>query len=262
MTDLDQLQSLGFVVLRRFFEPAHLIAEVDHVLATGRRESAASWLGGAIRFQYVPMMTNETPHSLELLSRAEGVARSILGGSVLPTRAKGTRYRGDTPWHADSALPMVSLGFAAYLEPLVSDTGALRVLPGSHLPGVADGLRSEGVEGQPASARAAHTVETEPGDLLVFDEHLFHASAGGGVRRQWRVDFVRDLDDLASEELVRQYFAGIFPPDWDGGYDALRYPSYGPDWLASGRPSVERLRALGVYAMAARQEAFRGPMSP
>lgn len=132
------------------------------------------------------------------------------------------------------------------------------VLPRSHRQEVADVLRSEGVEGQPASARPAHTVETEPGDLLVFDEHLFHASAGGGVRRQWRVDFVRDPDDLDSEQVVRQYFAGIFPADWDGGYDSVRYPSYGSDWLASGQPSVERLRALGVYELAARQEAFRG----
>jgi hypothetical protein len=36
----------------------------------------------------------------------------------------------------------------------------------------------------------AHVIETEPGDLIVIDEHLFHASSGGAVRRQWRVDYL------------------------------------------------------------------------
>ena len=55
---------------------------------------------------------------------------------------------------------------------------------------------------------------------------------------------------------MRSYFSGIFPPDWDGGYDALRYPSYGPDWLGSGHAAVGRLQALGVYDAATRQELF------
>lgn len=39
-------------------------------------------------------------------------------------------------------------------------------------------------------------------------------------------------------------------------YEAERYPSYGPDWQNSGRASVMRLKELGVYELANRQEAF------
>src|SRR5437868_633252 len=78
------------------------------------------------------MMTAETPISLSLLDRVEVTAKMILDCAVLPTRAKAVRYSGDTSWHTDSAIPISSVGFAAYLEPLGADNGALRVLPGSH----------------------------------------------------------------------------------------------------------------------------------
>jgi hypothetical protein len=203
------------------------------------------------------MMTNRTPASLALLDRLETTAEQLLGGPVLPTRAKGVRYMAETPWHADSDDGAVkSVGFAAYLEPLGADSGALRVLPASHRQGFADELRRASVAGLPAGELPGHVVCTDPGDIVVFDEHLLHASAGGNPRRQWRVDFVLDLRDAAGEARLQAYFARIFPPDWDGGYDVDEHPSYGADWLASGRRAALRLQQLGVYDLAARQEAF------
>ena len=84
----------------------------------------------------------------------------------------------------------------------------------------------------------------------------FIASFGGRTRRQWRIDFLRDPVGDEAERITKSYFAGIYPPDWDGGYDVDRYPSYGPDWRTSGRPAVARLEALGVYELAEAQEAF------
>jgi hypothetical protein len=129
------------------------------------------------------------------------------------------------------------------------------VLPGSHRRDFAEALRALGAAGTPAEALPAHVVATEPGDVIAFDEHLFHASAGGGARRQWRLDYLRDPPDVEAEEHARSYFRSIYPPDWDGGYDVERYPSYGPDWQRSMRPSVARLGELGVYELASRQEA-------
>jgi hypothetical protein len=201
------------------------------------------------------MMSAETPVSLSLLDRLEAVAVTLLGGPVLPTRAKAVVYGGDTEWHVDSASPVQSLGCAAYLELLGAESGALRVLPGSHRGELAARLRRLGAIGAPAPALPGHVVATEPGDVIVFDEHLFHASAGGGIRRQWRLDYVRDPVGAEDEEHTRAYFRSIYPPDWDGGYDVETFPSYGSAWLGSGRPSVMRLGALGVYELAAIQEA-------
>jgi len=129
-------------------------------------------------------------------------------------------------------------------------------MPGSHRPEFGNALRALGVIGMPAQTLPAHVVVTEPGDMILFDEHLFHASFGGGTRRQWRVDYVCNPVSAEAEDHTKGYFADIYPPDWDGGYDVDRYPSYGPDWRDSGRPSVARLEALGAYELAARQEAF------
>lgn len=201
------------------------------------------------------MMTAQTPVSLWLLDRAETVAADLFGGPVLPTRAKGVRYFGDTPWHTDSDLPLTSVGVLAYLEPVGADSGALRVLPGSHHPQFGDAVRAL-VAGLTASALPGHVVATEPGDMILLDEHLFHASFGGGTRRQWRVDYVKAPVSAEEENRTKSYFASIYPPDWDGGYDVDRYPSYGPDWRNSSRAAVAKLEALGVYELAVRQETF------
>ena len=81
--------------------------------------------------------------------------------------------------------------FVAYLEPLDGDTGALRVLPGSHrLTDAALGhlysldLDVPDVPGQ--------VLATEPGDVIVFDPLLYHASWGGKDRHQWSTMYVRD----------------------------------------------------------------------
>jgi hypothetical protein len=256
---LSHFQTFGFAVLRQFFETNALVEEIDRVLHDGILPSSGRIRGAVTSFQYVPMMTAETPMSLSLLDRTEGVAKILLRCPVLPTRAKAVRYSGDTSWHADSVVPIASVGCAAYLECLEAESGALRVLPGSHGPEFSDAICALGT-GIAAQTLPAHVVSTEPGDLIVFDEHLFHASCGGGVRRQWRVDFVSDPRTVKAEELAKTYYGGIFPSNWDGGYDVERYPSYGSDWQGSGRASVLRLNQLGVYELANRQEAFMRSM--
>jgi hypothetical protein len=250
----DAFWTFGFAVLRQFFDPQPLATEIDRVMDDALDADVSRT--GDIRFQYVPMMTAETPISLQLLDRVEAVAASVFGASVLPTRAKGVRYSGNTPWHIDSALPLASVGFLAYFETLGADNGALRVLPGSHHTDFRDALRRRGVDGSSDLTLPAHVIATEPGDLILLHEHVFHSSHGGGTRRQWRVDFLSAPASVEAEALAKSYFAGIYPPDWDGGYDVDRYPSYGTAWRDSNRPSAARLEALGVYALAATQEAF------
>ena len=256
--DIPHFQTFGFVVLRQAFDPRPLAAEIDRVMRDGLVSSGDAPGDGGIRFRYVPMMSAETPVSLALLDRLAPVAATLLGGPALPTRAKGVLYRGDTPWHTDSTFRIASVGFAAYLEPLRAETGALRVLPGSHRPGFAEALRALEAAGAAAEALPGHVVVTEPGDVIVFDEHLFHASAGGGTRQQWRLDYLRDPVGAEAEDQARSYFRSIYPPDWDGGYDVEKYASYGLDWRSSLRSSVARLGELGVYELAARQEAHAG----
>jgi hypothetical protein len=251
---VESFRAFGFAVLRQFFDPRALAMEVDRVLSDGLLRQPPH--DGEIRFQYVPMMTAETPASLSLLDRLGAVAETLFDRPVLPTRAKGTRYFGETPWHVDSVLPVASLGCLAYLEPTDPDTGALRVVPGSHHPPFNEALRDLRVARVRDPSLPGHVVATDPGDVILMNEHVFHAAFGGGVRRQWRVDYLGV--PVGGEEfiLTESYFASLYDREWDGGYDVDRYPSYGPDWRRSGRAAVAQLEALGVYEGAAAQEAF------
>ena len=247
----DTFRIFGFVVLKRCFDPGPLAAEVDCVLGHGVERTCAD--NGA-RFRYVPMMTRATPASLSLLDSVETMAEAILGGPVLPTRAKATRYVGNTNWHVDSAAPVTSIGVLAYLDPLRSRTGTLRILPGSHHAVFAEAIHARRSADWDDHGWPGYVVATEPGDLIVLDEHVWHASAGGGIRRQWRVDFLRVPHTAEMTMQTKAYFADLYAPTDDIGYDATRYPSYGRDWRESGRPAVERLRALGVYELASAHE--------
>src|SRR5262245_26552637 len=126
----DAFRTFGFAILREFFDASSLAEELDRVMGKGITSRITHYEG--INFQYVPMMTAETPVSLTLLDRAGAVAETVLGGPVIPTRAKGTRYFGSSPWHTDSEFLVTSIGFLAYCEPLGAHSGALRVIPGSH----------------------------------------------------------------------------------------------------------------------------------
>jgi hypothetical protein len=231
----------GYVVLRKVFDPSGLLAEVDEALKMGlRAEGDVKQGAGGVEFRSVVMMCEHTPVSLALLDSFAVLAAELLGRRVLPGRAKGTRYFGSSGLHADSDMAIPSLGFVAYLEPVDATSGALQVVPRSH--------RRDG----PVRLSAAVAVPTTPGDVIVFEEHLAHGSVGGAVRRQWRVDFLPDPLDRDEEALVRASFARLFDPDWDGGDDVDRYPSYGPYWQTLDRPWTARLRVLGVYELAAR----------
>ena len=73
--------------------------------------------------------------------------------------------------------------------------------------------------------------------MILLDERVL-ASFGGGIRRQWRVDYLSVPAEHTEVSFIKSYFASIYTPGWDGGY------------------GVARLDALGVYEIVAAQEAF------
>jgi hypothetical protein len=230
----------GFAVLRSVFDADELSVEVDDVFRDAFAGEVLQDGSGGIRFASVPMMSERTPVSVSLAVKLADAAALAVGRAVVPGRAKGTTYVGESASHSDNDVNIPSVGFVAYLEPLQAGRGALEVFPGSHRGAL------------PAQALA---LETQPGDIVAFDEHLFHGSSGGTRRRQWRVDFVADPRTDAETELVRGSFAQIFDPKWDGGYDVDRYPSFGEWWRYTHPEWSSRLTELAVVDMATAYEA-------
>ena len=56
------------------------------------------------------------------------------GSSGDATSGDGNLYAGDTHWHSDGygTRPVLSIKMAFYLDRVTRETGALRVIPGSH----------------------------------------------------------------------------------------------------------------------------------
>ena len=80
---------------------------------------------------------------------------------------------------------------AFYLDPLTRGTGALRFIPGSHKPdhfvrtGKIDVNNSRELFGVPPTEfPGSVAMETNPGDVVIFNHDLYHASFGGGNRRR------------------------------------------------------------------------------
>ena len=121
--------------------------------------------------------------------RLHGIFVSLLGADFDYTGSDGNYYVGDSAWHSDlwQTEPML-IKMAFYLDPLKRETGAIRLIPGSHCMGdrYAESLHTMdasmwGLEVRDVPAVA---VETKPGDVVLFDARLKHASFGGNKRRR------------------------------------------------------------------------------
>jgi hypothetical protein len=140
----------------------------------------------------------DEPRVLSVLDPAGPVAEAMLEGGVAAAldevtggewqvvAADASRFYADTPWHRDG--PHVVhryVAVIAYLEPAGADGGALRVVPGSHTMAAFDRdwlTREEwGIE---ADEVPATVLETEPGDVILLDQNVAHATCHGGDGRR------------------------------------------------------------------------------
>jgi hypothetical protein len=95
-------------------------------------------------------------------------------------------------------------------------------------------------------------LETSPGDVIAFDLHLFHASAGGDKRLAWTIEYLPwpGLGDRERLRAVRDLVVDAAEFDHED-FDTQRWPAW-REWAAGAReiPSrrlaVERLQLLGV----------------
>ena len=95
------------------------------------------------------------------------VAEQLYGPEIFCAYAEANRYVGDTSWHPDYSLNYNAPGcrFAFYLDPLTADSGALRIIPGSHAPPLHvtlhDAHQKRGGPGHTTEGLAAELVSTQ-----------------------------------------------------------------------------------------------------
>ncbi|MCA0457840.1 MAG: phytanoyl-CoA dioxygenase family protein [Chloroflexi bacterium] len=131
--------------------------------------------------------------------RVNGIFSSLLGDDFNYIGSDGNFYVGDTNWHSDLDWASDAIGtprlkyykMAFYLDPLTRSSGALRVIPGSHRFGepYAEGLekqvrKSQDVWGISGAEIPAIPLETNPGDVVVFNFATKHSAWGGDNQRR------------------------------------------------------------------------------
>ena len=192
-----QFDALGFVVRRAAFGAA----EVGSVVRA-LESVCADFLGRPPGGKDVVWESHFVERSAALTDliaddRIYLAVCDLLGDDVLWSGSEGMwgfdDSLADHDWHADGGwlreqMAPYRLKVMLYLEPLRRDTGALRIIPGSHrsllhesllpfnrasLPG--GSLRYFGRRGRDVPA---HAIETDPGDVVFFNNWLFHAVYG------------------------------------------------------------------------------------
>ncbi|HET7013436.1 MAG TPA: phytanoyl-CoA dioxygenase family protein [Streptosporangiaceae bacterium] len=257
-------QTFGYVLLPGLLTRAEaqtLRSEVTDALtgAFGMLGTESDDLGG-ISGDYLPLSVDRAPFSQSLIADDRRTFRhsaELLGTPTVPSVGIATCFTGDSAWHTRLGPPIAGVTFWVDPEPRTAATGALRLIPGSHLPEFERQLREYGAAEPAASGFEAwdwpHVViETEPGDVVAFHSHLMNCAEGGLPRLTWTIDYlpwpgVADKDQLA---LVRDLVLDDVEYDHED-YDRERWPVW-REWAAGAASSqsrslaIERLRLLGV----------------
>jgi hypothetical protein len=258
---IDHYRTFGFVVLPAFLgEVAEALAdEVNAAIADAYQSTYDHRDTDGISGHYLPMASRYTPLSASLICddpRFVRAAEELLGGPVIPRCPEGVLYFSDAGWHNDDGMGVTGVKFATYFDALEADSGALRFVPGSQRREQQHRLcsyrqRWTARGGPDIDGYPHHITATNPGDVVAFDLHTWHASFGGRDRLAWTIIYQRCPETAEQRERTLRSMRDSFEQSFRG-FDRSRYPIWG-DWLAEaatdpGRSEIaNRLRATGVF---------------
>jgi hypothetical protein len=157
--------------------------------------------------------------------------------------------------------------FALYLQPVGGDSGALRVIPGSHRQPFFDEVdRYLGAERPEVVEVPSVALVSRPGDVICYDIRLWHAVAGGFADRRFcnltyyhlppqpEAEAIARTQDLLNRRFVREMARPEIEAAARAGDACTFRPHHAlfdPEWVenADGSPVrarwIQRLGALG-----------------
>jgi ectoine hydroxylase-related dioxygenase (phytanoyl-CoA dioxygenase family) len=212
LDSLDGLDRDGFVVLRSVV-PRHVVTALADRIERGIDEMSRDLVVSRQKYlEAVCRWSTPNPRVDALVTALEPFVsehvRSLLGDAVRVGRAsifrKGAGSQLGTHGHQDACY-WVRPSSTRYLgttwiplDPVGTDSGALRVVPGSHRGPVGPPVDylAPGFE-DPADAwgEEALTIPMDPGDALLFGPRLWHASHPCDSRRRRAVALRWVVDD-------------------------------------------------------------------
>lgn len=213
---IAHFDTFGFLVLRQLFSVEETNALREASLGTFQALRGGGPYTGEAEWAHPLFERNPLLATLVDDDRIHQIPESLLGPDFFLDGTQGNLRVGDTPWHGATEFTedIGQIKVTMYLDSATKDTGALRVIPGSHKHGSPDYfevLRPRTYEpdfrpfGLAPTEVPCWPLETEPGDVLVFTENLLHGSFGGRPgRHQVGVSFVANptTDDQLEQMLA------------------------------------------------------------
>ena len=217
-SQLIQFDVFGFLVLRGILAPEEIErawADFEVGLTSAREGMDRIGIRGQLNWSN---LRPETPFLATLLEdeRFFGVAQQILGEDAVGSFSNANSFDGDrTEWHPDVVHPdWRGIKFGFYLQPLDRNSGALRFIPGSHKEPLMSNLKKVTLKesnlgpidesGLRVEEVPAFAAESEPGDVVMFDNHTWHGSYGGGKdRRMCTMGYFASPKNRWQEQAVR-----------------------------------------------------------
>lgn len=215
--DIRFFRTFGYMIMPQAFTPE----EVDWI--SREFEYAIRTFGGGLNHNGsartmfgAPAERTEKLCTLVDHPAVQALAGAALGPDFNYASGDGNYYTGDTGWHPDGNWgQLFTCKIAFYLDPLTAATGALRVIPGSQRPDhfvrteKIDPNRSEELFGvHPSRFPGSVALETNPGDLVIFNHDLFHAAFGGGARRRmFTMNLTRHCTQPEDLQTLRRYLS-------------------------------------------------------
>ena len=256
---LTHYNTFGFVVLRQVFG-ADELATIEAEYENGLNAAYPHMPFDGSKRHWTNTFGPETPYMASLLEDARFymTAQQLYGEDVLGIGADANRYVGHTSWHpdhnADPKKDCYGIKFAYYLDPVGAQSGALRVVPGSHKhplhQEVRETITRAGLEIRDVPG---YVCESMPGDVVAFNLRLWHASWGGSAgRRMCTFVYYHNPSEAAEEAATRNRAANSVKAT--AQYDRPDDPLYPPHWLQNrdGSPIrqrwIDRLGELGFLA--------------
>ena len=241
---LQLFQAFGFVALRQGFtgdELSILSREFERGLDAAYADKP---FDGSERHTRI-LTGADTPFFAHLPEdpRLYEIAEQLYGDDCIAMTSDANRYVGDTRWHPDHGIDAskdcYGIKFAYYLDPVDAETGALRVIPGSHKNALYSDI-DEKIKSLDLDIRdlPSHVCRSEPGDLMAFDVRLWHASCGGSSGRRMCTVVYYKNPETPEEEVGMRWRA-------DRCVQATApVPFVNPHWAANLTGSARRRRWL------------------
>ena len=253
---IQHFEVFGFLVRRNVFtaeEVARMNEEFDRRLASVLEETNPE------ENQTLNNWTNRTPETPYIASLLEDPriylpAEQLVGEDSVPVHSNANSYGTNTNWHPDRTDQNVgAIKNVMYLQKTTADRGALRIIPGSHKNPLHEELLRIGlrhIEGEKDRFLEAsnlsgedipcYVFESEPGDVITFNELTWHAAFGGyRDRRTCTFNFYRNPKSPEEIESMRNEVEYTSKNNGRFGTVGLQYD---PWWLENPDHNPRRER--------------------